>query len=103
MAGEFDDQAGRELKLKHLELPLGSMVYLNARMFHGVAPKPLDSPQAFRLFVIDIFKAVGPPHRHTQAIPAAWLEQASPSRRRLFQREPYTPDCWCSDADEATA
>ena len=102
LAGEFDEQAGRKLELKHLELPPGSMVYLNARMFHGVAPKPLDSPQAYRIFVIDIFKEAGPPHRHTQEIPPAWLEGASPARLRLFEREPYTPDCWRGDADAVT-
>ncbi|MBV7328204.1 phytanoyl-CoA dioxygenase family protein [Chloroflexi bacterium TSY] len=99
LAGEFDEQAGRKLELQHLELPPGSMVYLNARMFHGVAPKPIDSPQAYRIFVIDIFKEVGPPHRHTQEIPTSWLEQATPLRQRLFQREPYTPNCWHSDTE----
>ena len=60
LKGEFDDQAGRKLEVRRLELPPGSFVYLNARMFHGVEPKPLDSPQAYRIFVIDIFKEAGP-------------------------------------------
>ena len=94
LAGEFDDEAGRELVVEHLELPPGSMVYLNARMFHGVEPKPLDSPQVFRLFVIDIFKEAGPPHRYTQEIPAEWMERAGQKRRKMFQREPYSPNCW---------
>jgi hypothetical protein len=94
LAGEFDDEAGRKLVLFPLELPPGSMVYLNARVFHGVEPKPLDSPQAFRLFAIDIFKEAGPPHRYTQAIPPEWLKRASPERKRRFQREPYSPECW---------
>ncbi|HIB88658.1 TPA: hypothetical protein EYN09_05480 [Candidatus Poribacteria bacterium] len=94
LAGEFDDEAGRKLEVRHLELPPGSMVYLNARMFHGVEPKPLNSPQEYRLFVIDIFKEVGPPHRHTQEIPPEWMEQANPERKKMFQRAPYSPECW---------
>ena len=94
LAGEFNDQAGRELVVKHLELPPGSMVYLNARMFHGVEPKPMDSPQEFRLFVIDIFKEAGPPHRYTQEIPLEWIEHAGSERKRLFMRESYSPERW---------
>ena len=94
LAGEFDDEAGRKLEVRHLELPPGSMVYLNARMFHGVEPKPLNSLQEYRLFVIDIFKEVGPPHRHTQEIPPEWMEQANPERKKMFQRAPYSPECW---------
>jgi hypothetical protein len=63
-------------------------------MFHGVEPKSLDSPQAFRLFLIDIFKEAGPPHRHTQEIPPEWIERAGPTRKKLFLREAYTPECW---------
>ena len=96
LSGEFDEVAGRELAVRHLELPAGSMVYLNARMFHGVEPKPLDSPQAFRLFAIDIFKEAGPPHRHTQEIPPEWIERAGPARKKMFVREAYTPECWIS-------
>lgn len=94
LRGEFDAQAGRELAVVEMELPPGSMVYLNARTFHGVSPKPIDSPQAYRIFMIDIFKEAGPPHRFTQEIPPEWLERATPERKRLFTREAYTPDCW---------
>jgi phytanoyl-CoA dioxygenase PhyH len=94
LRGECNAQAGRELAAVDLELPPGSMVYLNARMFHGVSAKPLDSPQAYRLFVIDIFKEAGPPHRYTQEIPPEWLEHATPERKRLFSRDAYTPECW---------
>ena len=66
LSGECDDEAGRKLEAHRLELPPGSMVYLNARTFHGVESKPLDALQEFRLFVIDIFKRAGPPHRYTQ-------------------------------------
>lgn len=96
LAGEFDDVAGRKLAARHLELPPGSMVYLNARMFHGVEPKPLDSPQPFRLFLIDIFKEAGPPHRYTQEIPPEWIERAGPARKKMFLREAYTEECWLS-------
>lgn len=92
--GDFDQQAGRTLEARRLELPPGSLIYLNARMFHGVEPKPSHSPQDYRLFVIDIFKESGPPHRHTQEIPADWMERAGPERKCLFQRNPYTPECW---------
>ena len=94
LAGDFDREAGRELKLRQLELPPGSMIYLNARTFHGVAAKPSDSPQEYRLFAIDIFKQAGPPHRHTQEIPPEWLARATPERRRMFLREAYTAASW---------
>lgn len=94
LAGDLDDQAGRPLRLEHLTLPPGSMVYLNARMFHGVEPKAPDSPQPHRIFAIDIFKEAGPPHRYTQEIPDAWRERATPARQRLYDREPWTPDAW---------
>ena len=94
LSGQFDGQAGRKLERVELELPPGSMVYINARIYHGYAAKPRDSPQAYRLFGIDIFKEAGPPHRYTQEIPAAWMERATPHRRLLFEREPYTDNCW---------
>jgi hypothetical protein len=96
LAGDFDREAGRELKLQQLELPPGSMIYLNARTFHGVAAKPPDSPQEYRVFAIDIFKQAGPPHRHTQEIPPEWLARATPQRRRIFLREAYTAASWNS-------
>lgn len=91
---EYGRRAGHRFKIDHLELPPGSMVFLNARVFHGVASKPLDSPQRYRLQTNFIFKEAGPPHLHTQAIPPEWLEDASPHRQKLFQRQPYTPGCW---------
>lgn len=94
LVGEFDSVAGRQLKVEQLELPPGSMVFLNARTFHAVAPKPMASPQPYRIFLNYIFKEVGPPHRWTQTVPPEWLENANPHRRMLFQREAYTPGCW---------
>jgi len=94
LAGDFDDEAGRRLELVDLEMPPGSMVYINARMFHGIAPKPADSEQAYRIFLIDIFKEEGPPHRYTQEVPAAWLEKADAHRRMLFEREAYSEESW---------
>jgi hypothetical protein len=94
LAGDFDAEAGRKLEEKRLALPPGSMVYINARIFHAVEAKPVDSPTPYRIFHIDIFKPAGPPHRYTQEIPAAWIEQASPQRRKLFMREAYREGCW---------
>ena len=96
LAGEFDTEAGRPLREKRLELPPGSMVYINARIFHAVEPKPTDSPQPYRIFNIDIFKEAGPPHRYTQEIPAEWMARANPARKKLFMREAYTESCWNS-------
>ena len=94
LAGDYDGEAGRKLELVDLEMPPGSMVYINARMFHGIAPKPADSEQAYRIFLIDIFKEAGPPHRYTQEIPPAWLEGADAHRRMLFERAAYSEGCW---------
>lgn len=94
LAGEFDAEAGRPLREKRLELPPGSMVYINARIFHGVESKPLDSPQPYRIFNIDIFKEAGPPHRHTQEIPSDWIAHADSHRKRLFLRDAYREGCW---------
>ncbi|MEE2658716.1 MAG: hypothetical protein VX733_09455 [Candidatus Latescibacterota bacterium] len=94
LSGDYDEEAGRRLEERALELPPGSMVYLNARVFHGVEPKPLDTKQDYRIFVIDIFKEAGPPHRHTQVISDEWMAQANPVRRQLFDRDPYTEGCW---------
>jgi hypothetical protein len=94
LAGEYDEEAGRKLEEKRLSLPPGSMVYINARMFHAAEAKPLDSPQSYRIFTIDIFKEAGPPHRFTQEIPDEWIERASPERKKLLIRDAYTEGCW---------
>ncbi len=94
LAGDFDAEAGQKLAEKRLALPPGSMVYIDARIFHGVEAKPIDSPQGYRIFNIDIFKEAGPPHRYTQAIPDEWVERATPERKKLFIREAYTEGCW---------
>ena len=96
LAGAFDAEAGRPLKEKRLSLPPGSMVYINARIFHAVEAKPSESPQPYRIFNIDIFKEAGPPHRYTQEIPAEWMARANPARKKLFMREAYTEGCWNS-------
>lgn len=77
----------------------GSLVFLNARCYHGVAAQLPDSPLAHRLFCNMIFKegdgspSGGPPHRFTQPIPKAWLEgEVSDHRRQLFGRVPYSDD-----------
>ncbi len=94
LSGECDQEAGRKLEAHRLELPAGSMVYLNARMYHGVEPKPWNSAQVYRLFVIDIFKQTGPPHRYTQEVPLDWIEKAGPTRKKMFLRQAFTEDCW---------
>jgi len=94
LGGEYDDEAGRPLEERALELPAGSMVFLNARCYHAVSAKPVDSPQDYRLFSNYIFKEIGPPHRFTQPIPPRWLEGASPYRKSLFEREAYAPEIW---------
>ncbi len=96
LAGDFDSEAGRKLEEKRLALPPGSMVYIDARIFHAVEAKPVDSPQPYRIFAIDIFKEAGPPHRYTQEIPAEWMARATPERQKLFNREAYTEGCWTS-------
>ncbi len=96
LAGKFDAEAGRPLKERRLELPPGSMVYINARIFHAVEAKPADSPQPYRIFNIDIFKEAGPPHRYTQEIPAEWIARAGRARKKLFMREAYSEGCWRS-------
>ena len=94
LAGEFDAEAGRKLEEKRLALLPGSMVYINARIFHGVEAKPVDSPAPYRIFHIDIFKEAGPPHLFTQEIPAEWMERAGPERKKLFMRQGYVEGCW---------
>ena len=94
LAGDYDEDAGRKLEEVRLDIPPGSMVYINARIFHGVEAKPADSPQPYRIFNIDIFKEAGPPHRYTQEIPGEWLDNADAYRRQLFERDHYTDDCW---------
>ena len=94
LVGEHDEEAGRHLEVRALELPPGSMVFLNARCFHGVAPKPVDSPQEYRILFNYVFKEIGPPHRYTQPVPPHWLEGVSAYRRSLFDREGYSPDIW---------
>lgn len=94
LVGEHDEEAERHLDFRALELPPGSMVFLNARCFHGVSPKPAYSTQEYRILFNYVFKEIGPPHRYTQPIPPHWLEGASAYRRSLFDREAYSPEIW---------
>ncbi len=94
LAGDYDAEAGRKLVELPLEVAPGSVVYINARIFHAVDAKPVDSPQPYRIFNIDIFKEAGPPHRYTQEISPEWIEGADPYRKKLFLRDAYTDDCW---------
>ena len=94
LAGDYDAEAGCKLEELRLEVEPGSMVYINARIFHAVEAKPIDSPQPYRIFNIDIFKEAGPPHRYTQEVPTKWIEGADNYRKKLFLRDAYTDDCW---------
>jgi ectoine hydroxylase-related dioxygenase (phytanoyl-CoA dioxygenase family) len=58
-------------------LPPGSMVLIDARMYHSVYDKPEDSAVPYRTYLNFIFKQEGPPHRFTQV------------RRRHFFRHLY--------------
>jgi hypothetical protein len=86
----YIDQTGRALHEEELELPPGSMVFLDARTYHAVSAKPDDSPQEIRLFSNYIFKAPGQQHRLTQEIPQGWLADADTERRQLFDRPAYS-------------
>ncbi|MGY8824724.1 MAG: phytanoyl-CoA dioxygenase family protein [Candidatus Latescibacterota bacterium] len=94
LAGAYDGEAGRKLEEVRLQVPPGSMVYINARTFHAIEAKPVDSPQPYRIFNIDIFKQAGPPHRYTQEIPREWSAGADAYRQQLFLRDPYSEGCW---------
>lgn len=90
----YGDQIGKVLVSEELALPPGSMVLMNARMFHAVSAKPLNSPQPMRLLTNYIFKESKSPHSQTQSIPPEWIDRATPERRKLFQREasPLSPE-----------
>jgi hypothetical protein len=87
--GLYREQLGQPLVPRELELPPGSMVFMDARTLHAVSPKPSGSEQALRVVVNYVFKQPGSLHRNTQVIPAAWLKGASPERLRLFQRPAF--------------
>ena len=88
LAGAYDAEAGRPLEEKRLELPPGSMVYIDARIFHAVEAKPVDSPQLYRIFNIDIFKEAGPPHRYThkKSLMTGWQRRHRSVRNSLIVR-----------------
>lgn len=90
----YGDQIGQVLVAEELALPPGSMVVMNARMFHAVSSKPLDSPQTMRLLSNYIFKESKSPHPKTQMIPPEWIDRVTPERRKLFQRDasPLLPE-----------
>lgn len=85
----YGDQVQRKLEVVELELPPGSMVFINARTYHGVRPKPEDAPDQFRLFCNCTFSQADSQGENIQTIPAQWLENADPWRRQLFDRPPF--------------
>jgi hypothetical protein len=84
----YAHQVGKTFEAVELELPPGSMAFLNARLFHAVSPKPLDSPQEMRLFTNYLFKEPGAPHRFTQVIPPEWSTDGR--LREIFDRPACT-------------
>ena len=84
----YGDQVGRKLEIVELELPPGSMVFLNARTYHGVRSKPKDAPDRFRIFCNCVFKHADSLGRNIQTIPPSWLENADAWRRQLLDRPP---------------
>ncbi len=93
----YHNQVDRELKAEELSLPIGSLVVMDARLWHAVSPKPLDSPQEMRLFLNYIFKEEGEPHPYTQAISESWFCN-KPSRSKIFQR---SASSWSSSSFES--
>ena len=85
----YGDQVQRKLQIVELELPLGSMVFINARTYHGVRPKPEDGPDRFRKFCNRVFKQTDSSGENTQLIPPQWRENADPWRRQLFDRPAF--------------
>jgi hypothetical protein len=85
----YGDQLEQPFREEQLELPPGSFVFLNARMYHAVAPKPEDSPQECRVYANYIYKDPTSRHHWTQPIPPAWLETDDPHRLALFDRPAY--------------
>ena len=75
------------------ELPPGSMVFIDARMYHAVYDKPEDSAVPHRTYLNFIFKQEGPPHRFTQPIPDTY-PMADPLHRMMFDRPAWTPEVW---------
>ena len=84
----YGDQVGRKLEIVELELPLGSMVFINARTYHGVRPKPKDALDRFRIFCNCVFKQADSLGVNIQTIPPEWLKNADPWRKQLFDRPP---------------
>ena len=93
----YAEQVGGALREEELGLPPGSMVFMNARMFHAVSPKPMDSPQKMRMVTNYLFKEPGSPHPYTQVIPPAWMADAGPERQRMFHREAAAEVFACSE------
>jgi hypothetical protein len=80
------------------ELPPGSMVFIDARMYHAVYDKKEDS-ETTRPFLISIFKeadiqdGVAVPHRFTQPIPACYPRESA-LHKMLFDRPAWSEDLW---------
>jgi hypothetical protein len=97
LAGEYDEEAGRKLKEKQLSLPPGSMVYINARIFHGAEAKPLGSAQATASSRSTSSKRPA----HPIATPRRFLRNGSnahpPNVRNCFYARPTPKDAGTSN------
>ena len=74
------------------ELPPGSMVFIDARMYHAVYDKPEETTTT-RTYLNFIFKQEGPPHRFTQPIPDTY-PMDDPVHKMMFDRPAWTPEVW---------
>ena len=80
------------------ELPPGSMVFIDARIYHAVYDKRDDS-ETTRPFLLSIFKeadiqgGVAVPHRFTQSIPACYPRESA-LHKMLFDRPAWSEDLW---------
>ena len=85
-------------------MPPGSLVFMNARTYHAVTPKPASSPTALRLSCKYTYKGPGPPMAGTMIVPEGLLRAAregdDPVRRMLLEREAFTYEAWGMPPDD---
>eukprot|EP01052_Picozoa_sp_SAG31_P013252 SAG31_NODE_793_length_12044_cov_12.886229_14_plen_264_part_00 len=93
--GQHSNPSQPGWKVAEPSLPRGSMVLIDARMYHAVYDKPKDSAVPYRTYLNFIFKEEGPPHRFTQPIPACY-PRGDPIHDMLFDRESWSEEAWAS-------
>jgi len=85
----YHQQVGHSPVARKLTLLPGTLVCMDARLFHAVGPRPAGSGRPPRILLNHVFKEPGPPHRYTQAIPDHWpraLCESSMVQRRTKDR-----------------